>query len=188
MKQKIGKFFHWLINGILIGGLLAFSIRFFMMGDIFHGVLDLLYLLIIVANLFYRHQYEKMKQEHQTAMDASIELIKQNANLTKKLQAINDPFKLSPSIKSIVCNVQVVRHAVKYETNFLAGFDELERNRRLYSLETEARHGLMGDIIDTDLITIRHEDGDIGEGIKYCVAEIHVGVKGGQDINEIINS
>ena len=73
-------------------------------------------------------------------------------------------------------------------TNFLAGFDELERNRRLYSLEVEARHGLMGDIIDTELITIRHEDGDIGEGIKYCVAEIHVGVKGGQDINEIINS
>lgn len=188
MKKKLSNIFHWLINGLLIGGLLAFIIRFFMMGDTFHGVLDLLYMLIIVANLFYRQQYEKMKREHQTATEASIELIKQNANLTKKLQAINDPFKPSPSINSIVCNVQVVRHAVRYETNFLSGYDELERNRRLYSLEVEARHGLMGDIIDTDLITIRHEDGDIVESVKFCVAEIYVGVKGGKDINEVINS
>ncbi len=195
MKKKIGKFFHWLINGILIGGLLAFSIRFFMIGDTFHGVLDLLYMLIIVANLFYRQQYEKMKHEHQTAMVASIELIKQNANLTKKnetlkkhLEQINDPFR-QDTINILQENIRLekIENTFKYEDSFLMGYDELETSRRKHYLEMTVKSVLLESIRDTELIEIQYKPSEI-DGVHSCLtASMYVGVKGDKPIDEIIN-
>lgn len=176
MIKKIINILDWTINSLLIGGLLAFSISYFMTGDTKHGVVNLLFMSIIVTNLIYYHNYKKMKAKYNTAMEASTELIKQNATLTAKVKAINNPFKQTPGLTSITQNVQVVRHAVKYETNFLNGYNELETNRRKHNIEHEARYGLMGELIDSELITIRHDDGNIGEGTKFCVAEIQVGI------------
>lgn len=196
MKKKIGKFFHWLINGILIGGLLAFSVMFFKQGDTFHGVLDLLYMLIIVANLFYRQQYEKMKREHLTAMEASIELIKQNANLTKKnetlkkhLAQLNDPFS-QDTIHVLQNNIRLekIENTFKYEDSFLQGYDELERSRRKNYLEMQVKSNLLESIRDTELIEIQYKPSEMDNVHSCLTASMYVGVKGDKPIDEIINS
>ena len=188
MRKKIGNILHWSINGLLIGGLLAFSIMFFKQGDTFHGVLDLLYMLIIVANLFYHQQYEKMKRDHQTAMEASIELIKQNAKLTRKLTEMQDPFRNNPMIQINGQHVrmEILRSTMKREKSFLTGFDEMERNRRLHYMETVAKQELMESIRDTELVEIHHDFEDVHQ--DTVTAEIIVGVKGDKPIDEIINS
>ena len=188
MKQIISNILHWVINGLLIGGLIAFSVLFFMRGDTFHATLDLLYLVIILSNFIYRHEHKKMKKDRDTALAASKELILQNKNLTEKLRDINDPFMKNREIyvANTPVNMCVINSKLKYNRKEVIECSNDEREKRYHEIEHQARAKLLKDIIDTELITIGHTTNDEGE--RVCTAEIIVGVKGNKNVDEIINS
>lgn len=188
MKKKISDILSWVINGLLTGGLITFGVIFFMRGDTFHAVLDLLYLFIILSNFIYRHEHKKMKKERDTAFDASKELILQNEKLTEKLRDINDPFMNNREIyvaKTLV-KMCVINSQIKYNKKEVIECSNDEREKRYKEIERQARAKLLKDIIETELITIGHTTNFEGE--RVCTAEIIVGVKGNKNINEIINS
>ena len=83
-------------------------------------------------------------------------------------------------------NIQHIKHAIRYEKDFLRGYDEMETNRRKYSLEIDAKHGLIDELLKTNVIDINYPDNSGENG--FVVAEIIVGIKESQDTHKIINS
>ena len=62
--KKLSNILSWAINILLFGGLAFFIVAFFLRGDLFHAIIDLLYLLIIVSNVVFRHLYKRIKNTH----------------------------------------------------------------------------------------------------------------------------
>ena len=62
----------------------------------------------------------------------------------------------------------------------------METNRRKYSLEIDAKHGLIDERLKTNVIDINYPDNSGENG--FVVAEIIVGIKESQDTHKIINS
>ena len=186
--KKLGNILFYTLNTFFIGGLLAFAIIFWMMGDKFHAIIDLLYLLIIVSNVIFRHLYNKMKRENESLLEGGKVLVEQNAKLTERLNKMQDPFRNDAEIQVNGQHVRMetIRSTMRRDKSFLMGFDEMERNRRLHYMETVAKQDLMESIFDTELVEIRQNFDAIHE--DTVTAEIIVGVKSDKPIDEIIKS
>lgn len=187
--KRIKTIFFWTFNILLIVGLLAISVVAYIKGDTYHTFLDLLYFLIILSNFCFRVWNRKLKQEKESYYEGGKVLVEQNAELTRKIQEMQNPFTpMEPvhlaSIENV--NIQHIKHAIRYEKDFLRGYDEMETNRRKYSLEIDAKNGLIDELLKTNAIDINYPDnsGEIG----FVVAEIIVGIKESQDTHKIINS
>lgn len=186
-KKTLSNILSWAFNGILLLGLLILSVLFFIKGDYFHGILDMLYLLIIGSNIGFRILYNNMKQKYKDMEEGSQVLIEQNAKLTEKLRSINDPFRdnreLNISMNHL--RMETLSCAVEYNPEDVINCTNNERQARYIEINNTAKRKLMSDIINTALINIRHETHE--DGKRYCIAEIYVGVKGDQDISTFTN-
>lgn len=184
----------WAFNGLLMCGLILFSFYFFMKGDTFHGVLDLLYMLVITSNILFRKQNEVMKEQMEVMREGSKVLVEQNAKLTEKnndllqhMRQINDPFSYD-KVLMVAHNVRMERieHTYRYKASFLKGYNEMETNRRKYHLELEARQKLLETLEKTELIELRYDNLDDDTGT--ITAGIYVGVVGEKSIEEILDA
>ena len=186
--KKLSNILSWAINILLFGGLAFFTVAFFLRGDLFHAIIDLLYLLIIVSNVVFRHLYNKMKRENESLLEGGKVLVEQNAKLTERLNKMQDPFRNNAEIQINGQHVRMetIRSTMRRDKSFLMGFDEMERNRRLHYMETVAKQDLMESIFDTELVEIRQNFDAIHE--DTVTAEIIVGVKSDKPIDEIIKS
>ena len=186
--KKLSNILSWAINILLFGGLAFFTVAFFLRGDLFHAIIDLLYLLIIVSNVVFRHLYNKMKRENESLLEGGKVLVEQNAKLTERLNKMQDPFRNDAEIQINGQHVRMetIRSTMRKDKSFLMGFDEMERNRRLHYMETVAKQDLMESIFDTELVEIRQNFDAIHE--DTVTAEIIVGVKSDKPIDEIIKS
>ena len=184
--KKLSNILSWAINILLFGGLAFFTVAFFLRGNFFHAIIDLLYLLIIVSNVVFRHLYNKMKRENESLLEGGKVLVEQNAKLTERLNKMQDPFRndVEIQINGQHVRMETIRSTMKREKSFLTGFDEMERNRRLHYMETVAKQDLMESIFDTELVEIRQNFDAIHE--DTVTAEIIVGVKSDKPIDEII--
>lgn len=186
--KRVKTICFWTFNILLIVGLLAISVAAYIKGDTYHTILDLLYFLIILSNFAFRVWNRRLKQEIESLYEGGKVLIEQNAKLTRKLTETQDPFRYNPMIQINGQHVRMetLRSTMKREKSFLAGFDEMERNRRLHYMETLAKQELMESIRDTELVEIHHNFEDVHQ--DTVTAEIIVGVKSDKPIEEIINS
>jgi len=186
--KKLSNILSWAINILLFGGLVFFAVAFFLRGDMFHAIIDLLYLLIIVSNVVFRHLYNKMKRENESLLEGGKVLVEQNAKLTEQLADINDPFRDNRELKIRTASVRMetITGFIKYERDFVIECSNDERSRRYKDLEHTAKYNLLMDIIDTEIISTKHITDD--EGKRRCIAEIIVGVKSDKPIDEIIKS
>ena len=186
--KKLSNILSWAINILLFGGLAFFTVAFFLRGDLFHAIIDLLYLLIIVSNVVFHHLYNKMKRENESLLEGGKVLVEQNTKLTERLNKMQDPFRYDAEIQINGQHVRMetIRSTMRRDKSFLMGFDEMERNRRLHYMETVAKQDLMESIFDTELVEIRQNFDAIHE--DTVTAEIIVGVKSDKPIDEIIKS
>ena len=97
--KKLSNILSWAINILLFGGLAFFTVAFFLRGDLSHAIIDLLYLLIIVSNVVFRHLYNKMKRENESLLEGGKVLVEQNAKLTERLNKMQDPFRNDAEIQ-----------------------------------------------------------------------------------------
>ena len=186
--KKLGNILFYTLNTFFIGGLLAFAIIFWMMGDRFHAIIDALYLLIIVEMLYLRRKCKLLQKDNDSLQEGSKVLVEQNAKLTERLNKMQDPFRYNAEIQINGQHVRMetIRSTMRRDKSFLMGFDEMERNRRLHYMETVAKQDLMESIFDTELVEIRQNFDAIHE--DTVTAEIIVGVKSDKPIDEIIKS
>ena len=186
--KKLGNILFYTLNTFFIGGLLAFAIIFWMMGDRFHAIIDALYLLIIVEMFYLRRKCKLLQNDNDSLQEGSKVLVEQNAKLTERLNKMQDPFRYNAEIQINGQHVRMetIRSTMRRDKSFLMGFDEMERNRRLHYMETVAKQDLMESIFDTELIEIRQNFDAIHE--DTVTAEIIVGVKSDKPIDEIIKS
>ena len=186
--KKLGNILFYTLNTFFIGGLLAFAIIFWMMGDRFHAIIDALYLLIIVEMFYLRRKCKLLQKDNDSLQEGSKVLVEQNAKLTERLNKMQDPFRYNAEIQINGQHVRMetIRSTMRKDKSFLMGFDEMERNRRLHYMETVAKQDLMESIFDTELVEIRQNFDAIHE--DTVTAEIIVGVKSDKPIDEIIKS
>ncbi len=186
--KKLGNILFYTLNTFFIGGLLAFAIIFWMMGDRFHAIIDALYLLIIVEMFYLRRKCKLLQKDNDSLQEGSKVLVEQNAKLTERLNKMQDPFRYNAEIQINGQHVRMetIRSTMRRDKSFLMGFDEMERNRRLHYMETVAKQDLMESIFDTELVEIRQNFDAIHE--DTVTAEIIVGVKSDKPIDEIIKS
>jgi len=186
--KKLGNILFYTLNTFFIGGLLAFAIIFWMMGDRFHAIIDALYLLIIVEMFYLRRKCKLLQKDNESLLEGGIVLVEQNAKLTERLNKMQDPFRYNAEIQINGQHVRMktIRSTMRRDKSFLMGFDEMERNRRLHYMETVAKQDLMESIFDTELVEIRQNFDAIHE--DTVTAEIIVGVKSDKPIDEIIKS
>jgi len=177
----------WGLNGFFVFGLLFFAVIFWLRGDTFHAIIDILYLLIIVECLFLRRKHTRLQQEHNTLSESHRVLIKQYKDMEETLRDINDPFRENREITINESHVRMetLTSHIKYERMFVVECSSEEREKRYKLVEKEARRHLMDEIINTELITVKHITDDAG--MRRCVAEIIVGVKTDKKIEEIIH-
>ena len=186
--KKLGNILFYALNTFFIGGLLAFAIIFWMMGDRFHAIIDALYLLIIVEMFYLRRKCKLLQKDNESLQEGGKVLVEQNAKLTERLNKMQDPFRYNAEIQINGQHVRMetIRSTMRRDKSFLMGFDETERNRRLHYMETVAKQDLMESIFDTELVEIRQNFDAIHE--DTVTAEIIVGVKSDKPIDEIIKS
>lgn len=186
--KKLGNILFYTLNTFFIGGLLAFAIIFWMMGDRFHAIIDALYLLIIVEMFYLRRKCKLLQKDNDSLQEGGKVLVEQNAKLTERLNKMQDPFRYNAEIQINGQHVRMetIRSTMRRDKSFLMGFDEMERNRRLHYMETVAKQDLMESIFDTELVEIRQNFDAIHE--DTVTAEIIVGVKSDKPIDEIIKS
>ena len=186
--KKLGNILFYTLNTFFIGGLLAFAIIFWMMGDRFHAIIDALYLLIIVEMFYLRRKCKLLQKDNESLMEGGKVLVEQNAKLTEQLADINDPFRDNRELKIRTASVRMetITGFIKYERDFVIECSNDERSRRYKDLEHTAKYNLLMDIIDTEIISTKHITDD--EGKRRCIAEIIVGVKSDKPIDEIIKS
>jgi len=177
--KKLSNILSWAINILLFGGLAFFTVAFFLRGDLFHAIIDFLYLLIIVSNVVFRHLYNKMKRENESLLEGGKVLVEQNAKLTERLAKINNPFKPMEGIdvgRYTNVKMKVISAYFEYPWEDLTGCSEEERKNKVSSIETGVKHQLLNSIFTSDLISIRHETSN--RGLMMCVADFIVGIKG----------
>lgn len=186
--KKLGNILFYTLNTFFIGGLLAFAIIFWMMGDRFHAIIDALYLLIIVEMFYLRRKCKLLQKDKDSLLEGGKVLVEQNAKLTERLNKMQDSFRNNAEIQINGQHVRMetIRSTMRRDKSFLMGFDEMERNRRLHYMETVAKQDLMESIFDTELVEIRQNFDAIHE--DTVTAEIIVGVKSDKPIDEIIKS
>jgi hypothetical protein len=186
--KKLGNILFYTLNTFFIGGLLAFAIIFWMMGDRFHAIIDALYLLIIVEMFYLRRKCKLLQKDNESLLEGGKVLVEQNAKLTERLNKMQDPFRYNAEIQINGQHVRMetIRSTMRRDKSFLMGFDEMERNRRLHYMETVAKQDLMESIFDTELVEIHQNFDAIHE--DTVTAEIIVGVKSDKPIDEIIKS
>ena len=83
--KKLGNILFYTLNTFFIGGLLAFAIIFWMMGDRFHAIIDALYLLIIVEIFYLRRKCKLLQKDNNSLQEDGKRLIEQKNKLTQKL-------------------------------------------------------------------------------------------------------
>ena len=188
IMKRVKTICFWTFNILLIVGLLAISVAAYIKGDTYHTILNLLYFLIILSNFAFRVLNRRLNQENESLYEGGKVLVEQNAKLTRKLTEMQDPVRYNPMIQINGQHVRMetLRSTMKREKSFLAGHDEMERNRRLHYMETLAKQELMESIRDTELVEIHHDFEDVHQ--DTVTAEIIVGVKSDKPIEEIINS
>lgn len=186
-KPRIKTILFWVFNGFFASGLLTFTVIHMLRGDTFHAVTDILYLLIILECLFLLHKHKKLQQEYDILLEGSKVLIKQNADMTETIRSINDPFRNDRSITINTSHVRMekITSSIKYNKSFVIECSNKEREKRYQFIERDARKNLMNELIDTELITVKHYTDE--DNIRRCAAEIIVGVKVDKDIEEIIH-
>ena len=79
--KKLGNILFYTLNTFFIGGLLAFAIIFWMMGDRFHAIIDALYLLIIVEMFYLRRKCKLLQKDNESLLEGSKVLVEQNAKM-----------------------------------------------------------------------------------------------------------
>lgn len=177
--KKLGNILFYALNTFFIGGLLAFAIIFWMMGDRFHAIIDALYLLIIVEMFYLRRKCKLLQKDNESLLEGGKVLVEQNAKLTEKLAKINDPFRPMEGIdvgRYTNVKMKVISAYFEYPWEDLTGCSEEERKNKVSSIETGVKHQLLNSIFTSDLISIRHETSN--RGLMMCVADFIVGIKG----------